>query len=175
MKPVLINFLRRLDKTFAKIHKNQRIYVSTDWAAVASLLRGLYQTVWKYPHIMVSMQNFKNLVTTCQYLIIGQSPPPPQAERLSAGEDPQEMPAGQTRKCSLPSREFCDVVLLLISLQVLTMGEAYSLEQRVQLPDNFASSSLASSQQEKGEITLLNLLLPLLLLVGSGRKVTAQL
>ena len=73
MKPVLINFLRRLDKTFAKIHKNQRIYVSTDWAAVASILRGLYQTVWKYPHIMVSMQNFKNLVTTCQYLIIGQS------------------------------------------------------------------------------------------------------
>ena len=73
MKPVLINFLRRLDKTFAKIHKNQRIYVSTDWAAVASILRGLYQTVWKYPHIMVSMQNFKNLVTTCQCLIIGQS------------------------------------------------------------------------------------------------------
>ena len=176
MKPVLINFLRRLDKTFAKIHKNQRIYVSTDWAAVASILRGLYQTVWKYPHIMVSMQNFKNLVTTCQYLIIGQSNLlPSQHQRLSAGEDPQEMPAGQSRKCSLPSREFCDVVLLLISLQVLTMGEAYSLEQRVQLPDNFASSSLASSQQEKGEITLLNLLLPLLLLVGSGRKVTAQL
>ena len=76
MKPVLINFLRRLDKTFAKIHKNQRIYVSTDWAAVASILRGLYQTVWKYPHIMVSLQNFRNLVTTCQYLIIGQSRSP---------------------------------------------------------------------------------------------------
>ena len=83
------------------------------------------------------------------------------------------MPGGQSRKCSLPSREFCDVVLLLISLQVLTMGEAYSLEQRVQLPDNYATSSLATSQQEKGEITLLNLLLPLLLLVGSGRKVRA--
>ena len=82
------------------------------------------------------------------------------------------MPGGQSRKCSLPSREFCDVVLLLISLQVLTMGEAYSLEQRVQLPDNYATCSLASSQQEKGEITLLNLLLPLLLLVGSGRKVS---
>ena len=81
------------------------------------------------------------------------------------------MPGGQSRKCSLPSREFCDVVLLLISLQVLTMGEAYSLEQRVQLPDNYATSSLATSQQEKGEVTLLNLLLPLLLLVGSGRKV----
>ena len=72
MKPVLINFLRRLDKTFAKIHKNQRIYVSTDWSAVATILRGLYQTVWKYPHVMVSMQNFKNLLTTCQSLIIGQ-------------------------------------------------------------------------------------------------------
>ena len=63
------------------------------------------------------------------------------------------------------------MVLLLISLQVLTMGEAYSLEQRVQLPDNYATSGQAGSQQEKGEITVLNLLLPLLLLVGSGRKV----
>ena len=167
MKPVLINFLRRLDKTFAKIHKNQRIYVATDWAAVATILRGLYQTVWKYPHVMVSMQNFKNLVTTCQYLIIGQSQSsPPQTDHcaLCAGEEPHD-------QTSLPSREFCDVVLLLISLQVLTMGDAYSLEQRVQLPDTFATPSQAASQQEKGEVTLLNLLLPLLLLVGSGRKV----
>ena len=43
MKPVLSTFIRRLDKTLVKIHKNQRIYVSTDWAAVSTLLRGLYQ------------------------------------------------------------------------------------------------------------------------------------
>ena len=49
MKPVLTNFMRRLDKTLTKIHKNQRIYVSTDWSAVSTLLRGLYQvSVEKY-------------------------------------------------------------------------------------------------------------------------------
>ena len=93
MKPVLSTFIRRLDKTLVKIHKNQRIYVSTDWAAVSTLLRGLYQVrchiihhggiwqlnafslhhqaVWKYPYVIVNMQTFKSLVTTCQYLAIG--------------------------------------------------------------------------------------------------------
>ena len=43
---------------------------------------------------------------------------------MLAGEDPPEVAAqGQggghySRKCSLPSQEFCDQVLLLISLQV---------------------------------------------------------
>ena len=45
MKPVLNNFMRRLDKSLTKIHKNQRIYVSTDWSAVSTLLRGLYQVI----------------------------------------------------------------------------------------------------------------------------------
>ena len=45
------------------------------------------------------------------------------------------------------------------------MGDAFSLEQRLQLGESAAL-------QEKLEITLLNLVLPLLLLVGSGRKVT---
>ena len=66
MRPVLILFLRRLDKMMSKIHKNQRIYVSVDWAAVSVLLAGLYDTVWRYPHVIVSLPNFKNLLTTCQ-------------------------------------------------------------------------------------------------------------
>ena len=141
-----------------KIHKNQRIYVSTDWSSVSTILSGLYETIWKYPHVIVNMPNFKTLMTTCQYLSIGEEP----------GTEPNVI--SYTRKASLPSKEFCDVVFHLIALQVLTMGEAYSLEQRIQLPDTFASSNIASLQQEKGEITLLNLVLPLLLLVGSGRK-----
>ena len=47
------------------------------------------------------------------------------------------------------------------------MGDAFSLEQRLQLGESGAL-------QEKMEITLLNLVLPLLLLVGSGRKVTTE-
>ena len=47
------------------------------------------------------------------------------------------------------------------------MGDAFSLEQRLQLGESGAL-------QEKMEITLLNLVLPLLLLVGSGRKVITE-
>ena len=46
------------------------------------------------------------------------------------------------------------------------MGDAFSLEQRLQLGESVA-------HQEKLEITLLNLVIPLLLLLGSGRKVRA--
>ena len=158
MKPVLINFLRRLEKMMSKIHKNQKIYVSTDWSSVAAILTGLYETVWKYPHVIVNMPNFKNLITTCQNLAIGEEP----------GADPAAI--SYSRKSSLPSTEFCDVFFLLIALQVLTMGDAFTFEHRIQLPDTFASSNIATVQQEKAEITLLNLVLPLLLLVGSGRK-----
>ena len=52
-------------------------------------------------------------------------------------------------------------------MQVLTMGGAFSLEQRLQLGE-------AAGGQEKLEITLLNLVLPLLLLAGSGRKVDSR-
>ena len=72
MKPVLINFMRRLDKTLTKIHKNQRIYVTTDWGSVSIILHGLYQAVWKYPYVIVNMQTFKSIITTCQYLVIGE-------------------------------------------------------------------------------------------------------
>ena len=48
------------------------------------------------------------------------------------------------------------------------MGGAFSLEQRLQLGE-------AAGGQEKLEITLLNLVLPLLLLAGSGRKVDRYL
>ena len=47
------------------------------------------------------------------------------------------------------------------------MGDAFSLEQRIQIGE----CATTAAHQEKLEMILLNLLLPLLLLVGSGRKV----
>ena len=157
MKPVLINFLRRLEKMMIKLFKNQKIYMSTDWSSVSAILSGLYETIWKYPHVIVNMTNFKNLMTTCQNLAIGDEPA-------------ADSVVNYNRKATLPSKEFCDTVFLLIALQVLTMSDAFTFEHRIQLPDTFASSNIASIQQEKGEITLLNLVLPLLLHIGSGRK-----
>ena len=158
MKPILISFLRRLEKMICKIHKNHRIYVATDWANVATLLLGLYETIWKFPHVIVPMPNFKALMVICQHLSLGEEP----------GADPST--TSYSRKAALPSQEFCDVVFLLITLQVLTLGDASSFEQRIGLAESFGSGSLAGLQQEKGEITLLNLVLPLVLHIGSGRR-----
>ena len=186
LRPILINFIRRFEKMISKIHKNNRIYVATDWANLAILLKGVYETIWKYPHVIVTMPNFKSLMTTLQHLALGEEP----------GNDPTN--ANYSRKTSLPSQEFCDVVFLLITLQVLTLGDAWSFEQRVGLALNFGSGNLVGLQVdkmmmmwvtmmmmlvvmrivmmmvdlqvEKGEITLLNLVLPLILHIGSGRK-----
>lgn len=106
MKPVLINFLRRLEKMMLKIHKNHRIYVATDWASVAILLKGVYETVWKFPHVIMTMPNFKSLILTLQHLALGEEP----------GAEPSA--TSYSRKSSLPSQEFCDMVFLLITLQV---------------------------------------------------------
>ena len=98
--------------------------------------------MWKYPYVIVNMQTFKSLVSTCQYLVIGEEQlltftlityfasqsaltalsAKDGCKQLCAGEDPPEVAAQggghYSRKCSLPSQEFCDQVLLLISLQV---------------------------------------------------------
>jgi hypothetical protein len=158
MKPILISFLRRLEKMMLKIHKNHRIYVAVDWASVATLLLGVYETIWRFPHVIVSMPGFKSLMATCQQLALGEEP----------GTDPAS--SSYSRKAALPSQEFCDVVFLLITLQVLTLGDAWSFEQRIGLAESFGSGSLAGLQKEKGEVTLLNLVLPLILHIGSGRR-----
>ena len=120
MRQTLLNFLRRLDKSLSKIHKIQRIYVLTDWDAAAEILTGLYETMWKFPHIIVNLPSFKNVVTTCQYLAMGEEPAPD----TNFGN--------YNRKASLPSDKFCNIVFQLISLQVLALGDAWSLEQRLQ-------------------------------------------
>ena len=44
---------------------------------------------------------------------------------------------------------FCSVVFKLISLQVLALGDAWSLEQRIQSDTNFSSSNVQLVHQER--------------------------
>lgn len=57
-----------------------------------------------------------------------------------------------------------------ISLQVLILGKAFTLEHRLQLSDGGAGGRHTLLASDKGEALLLNLLLPLCLKVGCGRK-----
>nr|XP_012136202.1 PREDICTED: protein unc-80 homolog isoform X1 [Megachile rotundata] len=66
MRPALTNILRRLDKTFSKIHKKASIRRNTDWTAANDLLKGVYETLARCSYI-AHFQNLKTLLTTCQY------------------------------------------------------------------------------------------------------------
>jgi hypothetical protein len=41
----------------------------TDWEAAAGLLKGIYETLARYPYI-VHMQHLKTLINTCQVMFI---------------------------------------------------------------------------------------------------------
>lgn len=144
MKPALTNILRRLDKTFSKIHKKASIRRNTDWAAASDLLKGVYETLVKYSYI-ANFQYLKALLTTCQSLIIGDTPPEDMTSASSAA-----------LMSKIPPQHFCSTVLRLIALYVISLGEGY-------LHVMFTS-------QTRIENMLLNLLIPLFLRVGTGRK-----
>lgn len=63
----------------------------------------------------------------------------------------------------IPPQYFCSTVLRLIALHVISLGEGYSLE-------NVCNGQAMFSNQTKTENMLLNLLIPLFLRVGTGRK-----
>lgn len=63
----------------------------------------------------------------------------------------------------IPPQHFCSTVLRLIALHVISYGEGYSLENVLGGQSMFAT-------QTRTENTLLNLLIPLFLRIGTGRK-----
>ncbi|GLG97294.1 Protein unc-80 homolog [Gryllus bimaculatus] len=154
MRPALITILRRLDKTFNKIYKKPSIRRHTDWEAAAGLLKGIYETLSRYPYI-VHMQHLKALIGTCQALIVGDSNTSSVGECISS--------ASVALMSQVPPPHFCSTVVRLIALQILAIGETYSLEQ-------VCGGSSVFPTQEKTENMLMNLLMPLCLRVGSGRK-----
>ncbi|CAK9824157.1 Protein unc-80 homolog [Anthophora retusa] len=144
MRPALTNILRRLDKTFSKIHKKASIRRNTDWTAASDLLKGVYETLAKCPYIAY-FQYLKTLLITCQSLIIGDTP----SEDMTSASSAALM-------SKIPPQHFCSTVLRLITLYVTSLGEGY-------LHTMF-------STQIRIENILLNLLIPLCLRVGTGRK-----
>ncbi|XP_024080721.1 protein unc-80 homolog [Cimex lectularius] len=153
LRPSLTTLLRRLDKTFTKIYKKPSIRRSVDWEAASGLIRGIYETLSRFPFI-VQMQHLKTLVNTCQSLIVGES-------ATGLGENLSS--ATVALMSQAPPPHFCDTVVRLIALQILAVGESYTLEQ-------VCGGSVFFPTHEKTENMLLNLLMPLCLRVGSGRK-----
>ncbi|KAK4295652.1 hypothetical protein Pmani_031795 [Petrolisthes manimaculis] len=149
LRPALVNILRRLDKMFNKIAKKSSIRRSTDWGAAGNILKGVYSTLSKYPYI-AHLPHLKMVVQVCQSLILG--------ERFSEGEG--HSVAGWTHS---PPPHFCSMVVKIIAMQILALGVTYSLEQ-------ICGGSSLFPTADKTENMIMNLLLPLCLRVGCGRK-----
>ena len=128
MRPSLTIIIRRLDKLFAKMHKSVKSvrfifqnavrmikitfdfslqYQAVEWNAAAGLLNAAYLTLWKHPYI-VNVPNLKNLIGTCQCLVVGE-------DSLTSLTD-HHGPSG--RRPELPPQGFCSIVFKLVALQV---------------------------------------------------------
>ncbi|XP_065170367.1 protein unc-80 homolog isoform X8 [Atheta coriaria] len=152
LRSSLIIILRRLDKVFQKISKKPSIRRNTDWDAAAGLLKGMYDTMTKYPYIM-HWQHVKQLINTCQTLIVSE---------CSVAEGVSSATAALMNQA--PPSHFCSTVVRLITLQILsTSVEVFSLEHVVGGSSTFPT-------QERTENVIMNLIMPLCLRVGSGRK-----
>ncbi|XP_042207937.1 protein unc-80 homolog isoform X3 [Homarus americanus] len=156
LRPALVNILRRLDKMFNKIAKKNSIRRLTDWGAAANLLKGVYTTLSKYPYI-AHLPHLKMVVHVCQSLILG--------ERV--GDLEGHCVAAWTHS---PPPRFCSMVVKIIAMQILALGMfsdvtgvTYSLEQ-------ICGGSSLFPTPDKTENMIMNLLLPLCLRVGCGRK-----
>ncbi|CAH0559503.1 unnamed protein product [Brassicogethes aeneus] len=151
MRPALVTILRRLDKVFQKISKKPSIRRNTDWDAAAGLLKGIYDTMIKYPYI-IHWQHIKGLINTCQSLIVSDS---------SASEGVSSATAALMSQA--PPQHFCSMVVRLIALQIQNVPDTSTLEQ-------VCGGSSTFPSQDKTESMIMNLVMPLCLRVGSGRK-----
>ncbi|XP_049870612.1 protein unc-80 homolog [Pectinophora gossypiella] len=151
LRPSLIMILRRLDKVFMKIAKKPSIRRNTHWDAAAALLKGVYETMIRCPYIM-HWQQLKTLLSTVQMLIVMDSGSGENLSSATAALMSQPPPSG-----------FCSMVVRLIALQVVNTGDSYSLEQ-------LCGGSTTFPTEEKTENMLMNLLMPLCIRVGSGRR-----
>ncbi|KAK9884494.1 hypothetical protein WA026_007335 [Henosepilachna vigintioctopunctata] len=150
MRPALVTILRRLDKVFQKISKKPSIRRNTDWDAAAGLLKGIYDTMNKYPYI-IHWQHIKGLLNTCQSLIVTDN---------CSGEGVSSATAALMSRT--PPPQFCSVVVRLIALQIQSNTEQSNALEQV------CGGSSVHPTQEKAESAIINLIMPLCLRVGTG-------
>ncbi|GAB6032279.1 hypothetical protein CHUAL_010920 [Chamberlinius hualienensis] len=157
LRPALMTIARRLDKTFNKIAKKPVIRRNTDWDAAANLLKGIYLTLSKHPYV-AHLPHLKSLISVCQGIIIGD----PGANVPLATEAAPSMSSSAILN-QIPPHHFCSVVIKLIAIQMLVLKDSLSLEQ-------ISGGVAILSTPEKTEAVLINLIIPLCIRVGSGRK-----
>ncbi|KAG5670539.1 hypothetical protein PVAND_000795 [Polypedilum vanderplanki] len=152
MRTALVTILRRLDKVFLKISKKPSIRRNTDWEAASGLLKGIHETIVRCPFVL-HWQQMRSLLSTVQNLVVNETP----LENVSS--------ASAALMSQSPPAFFCSTVIRLVSLQLVSHVDCFTLEQ-------ICGGTAEFSTQEKAEGFLMHLLIPLCLKICSGKSVS---
>lgn len=118
-------------------------------------MKGIHETIARHPYVL-HWQQIKSLFNTVQNLIVNE--PGSTTEGVSSG-------AGNALMTQNPPPFFCSTAVRLLSLQLVSPVQYYSLE-------HICGGSAEFPTQEKAEAFLLHLLMPLCVKVCSGRGVS---
>ncbi|XP_065573108.1 protein unc-80 homolog isoform X4 [Artemia franciscana] len=174
LRPTLMMLLRRLDKLYVKIFKKHIAGKQTDWNSVTGLLEGLYITLNRHPYI-VHVQHLKSLTGTCQALIMCEATSMSASGNESSPSRLAGSPIQKHFKVTPPPGNFCSVAMRLISAQILSVSMYTDISMESQSLEQICGGSSVFPSSLKTESFLLNLLLPLCLRIGSGKKDTLRL
>ncbi|CAD5116523.1 DgyrCDS5405 [Dimorphilus gyrociliatus] len=155
-RPALNLILRRMDRLFYKIYKKPALRRNMDWDAAGNLLKGLYDTLIHFKYVAV-VGNLKNLISACINIILADE---------SSSIPANEISSNASKMDSFPRiitpPYFCSAAIKLTAMQMQALGDQFSLAQ--------ICGNITVFSPEKTTNMLVNLILPLCIRMGCGRR-----
>ncbi|XP_064639472.1 protein unc-80 homolog [Lineus longissimus] len=160
VRPALNLILRRLDRLFNKIYKKTSLRRHLNWDCAANLLKGVYLTLTKYQYI-AHLPHLKTVINMCLNIIlsdVGSSSIYDSLHNVHYGNRNEQV----NNHLAAPPR-FCSAVVKLMATQMQCLGEQFSVE-------HICGGMSVFPSPEKTQNMLVNLILPLCIRVGCGRR-----
>ncbi|CAH1781834.1 unnamed protein product, partial [Owenia fusiformis] len=163
VRPALNLILRRLERLFHKIYKKTTLRRHLDWDCAASLLRGVYMALHKY-NFIAHLPYLKSLINTTLHIVLADASG---LELSGSSHDVHHRSSRVETNVSVATvptpQAFCSAVVKLTAMQMQALGDQFSLE-------HICGGMSVFPTQDKTQNMLVNLVLPLLIRVGCGRK-----
>ncbi|XP_074657337.1 protein unc-80 homolog [Tubulanus polymorphus] len=162
VRPALNLILRRLDRLFNKIYKKAVLRRQLDWDSAANLLKGVYLTLLRYKYV-AHLPHLKTVINMCLNIIlsdVGAVSINDSLHNVTHSNNCNDLLLSQ--QLEAPPR-FCSAVVKLMAMQMQALGEQFSLE-------HICGGMSVFPTAEKTLNMLINLIIPLCIRVGSGRR-----
>ncbi|KAI8495052.1 Protein unc-80 [Branchiostoma belcheri] len=156
-RPALVLLLRKLERMFSRIYKRPSLRCHLDWGSATNLLKGVYFTLTKQ-NIIAHLPQLNLLVTVCVNLLLADVSSAP-GEGLTI----LQMSSPGISALMAPPPGFCAIIIRLAAAQIQFLKNDLTLDQGLR-------GFVSDPSQEKLDSSMLNLMLPLLIRVGTGNK-----